>query len=163
MPRWVGAVRSIATPTATHVKLFATCACCPSVSLRVLRLSRQVAASFPCCTPCAYIPSLCSLPVFLSAPQGDVIILGGCVTQLILNAILLYQAAMTHYKKQAAAAAAGGGDAGGAAAALAATDPPAGGAGAARGGLASGEGKSGLRDGEEGSGGAGRSPVPAPA
>ncbi|KAG2438499.1 hypothetical protein HXX76_005050 [Chlamydomonas incerta] len=99
---------------------------------------------------------------------GDAIILGGCVTQLILNAILLYQAAMTHYKRQAAAAAGGADGAGttagtAAVAAVAATDPPAGGAGAARGGLAAGEGKGGLHEGEEGSGGAGQSPVPAPA
>ncbi|KAG2430659.1 hypothetical protein HYH02_013657 [Chlamydomonas schloesseri] len=125
----------------------------------------------------------CVVRVFTTVVlTGDVIILGGCVTQLILNAILLYQAAMTSRKKAAAAAvaaAASGGAGGGvgvgatgtaaaaAAAAVAATDPPAGGAGAARGGLAAaeGKGKGGLREGDDGSssGGAGVSPVPAPA
>ncbi|GFR42197.1 hypothetical protein Agub_g3087 [Astrephomene gubernaculifera] len=94
---------------------------------------------------CALNVAGCLVRVFTTLVlTRDVIILGGCVTQLLLNAILLYQSIATPGKQLAAAtaaaapgsaapaAAAVGPAAAAAAAVVAAADPPLGGTGAAR-------------------------------
>ncbi|GIL64190.1 hypothetical protein Vafri_18167 [Volvox africanus] len=81
----------------------------------------------------------CVVRVFTTAVlTRDGIIMGGCVTQLILNAILLYQSIATPGKISAADTGTGTGTATAAATAVAATDPPSGGAGTTQGQLRGG-------------------------
>ncbi|KXZ52179.1 hypothetical protein GPECTOR_10g808 [Gonium pectorale] len=144
----------------------------PQIWLNVKRGNAGVLSA----ATCALNVAGCIVRVYTTVVlTGDAIILGGCITQLLLNAVLLYQSIATPGIPATVAPAAEAAGAAGPAApsleAVAATDPPLGGAGPARGtpvaaasqgGPSTGNGAQGAA-GEEGGGGAPGQPAMVPA